>query len=234
MLPIDGLTFRNAYNGVANTTLWFVLHMLYDLPTAPVFDAGWRRQWASYVRYNQAFAQALAEEAAPGARVMIQDYHLFLAPRMLRTMRPDLRIGHFTHTPWVPADYFAMLPDDVAYAIVDGLLGADVIGLHTDRWAELFASRAKRWSAAPGGRAGRSRWAWTPTRCTRARVAPDVENELRVLHETVGDRAAHRPGRPHRAVQECLAWAARLPRAAAHPPGVARAGRARRLQQPLA
>ncbi len=57
MLPIDAQTFRNAYNGVANSTLWFVLHQLYDLPTQPIFDAAWRRQWTRYVRYNQAFAR---------------------------------------------------------------------------------------------------------------------------------------------------------------------------------
>jgi len=188
MLPIDGLTFLNAYNGVANSTLWFVLHMLYDLPTAPVFDASWRRQWASYVRYNQAFAQALAEEAATGARVMIQDYHLFLAPRMLRTMRPDLRIGHFTHTPWVSADYFSMLPDDIAYAIVDGLLGADLIGFHTERWAQLFRQTCESVvgrvpegvQAFPLGVDG--------DELTKRAWRRDVESELRALDETVGDR----------------------------------------------
>jgi trehalose 6-phosphate synthase len=138
MLPIDAQTFRNAYNGVANSTLWFVLHMLFDLPHAPIFDTTWRRQWASYVRYNEAFARALAEEAAVGAKVMVQDYHLFLVPRMLRNLRPDLRIAHFTHTPWVSPDYLAMLPDDIAYALVDGMTGADVVGFHTERWAQLF------------------------------------------------------------------------------------------------
>ena len=47
MLPIDAQTFRAAYNGIANSTLWFVLHQLFDLPTQPVFDASWRRQWAA-------------------------------------------------------------------------------------------------------------------------------------------------------------------------------------------
>jgi trehalose 6-phosphate synthase len=143
MLAVDPQTFRNAYNGIANSTLWFVLHMLFEVPKQPVFDATWRRQWASYVRYNQAFADALAEEAAPGATVMVQDYHLFLTPRMLRTLRPDLRIGFFTHTPWVSPDYFAMLPDDIAHALVEGMLGADVVGFHTDRWAELFRETAR-------------------------------------------------------------------------------------------
>lgn len=188
MLPIDGLTFRNAYNGVANSTLWFVLHMLYELPKAPIFDAPWRRQWASYVRYNQAFAQALAEEAAPDARVMIQDYHLFLAPRLLRTLRPDLRIGHFTHTPWVSPDYIAMLPDDVAYAIVDGLLGADVIGFHTERWAALF--RATCQSVVGREPAGVSAFPLGTDSDEMQKLAwrRDVDSSLRVLGGSVGDR----------------------------------------------
>jgi trehalose 6-phosphate synthase len=143
LLPIDAQTFRNAYNGVANSTMWFVLHQLFELTTQPSFDASWRRQWASYVRYNQAFADALAAEAAPGAAVMVQDYHLFLVPRMLHDLRPDVRISHFTHTPWVSPDYFMTLPDDVAYAVVDGMLGADVLGFHTQRWADLFRDTAR-------------------------------------------------------------------------------------------
>jgi trehalose 6-phosphate synthase len=189
LLPIDAQTFRAAYNGVANSTLWFVLHMLYELPKAPTFDAAWRRQWASYVRYNQAFAQALADEAAPNARVMVQDYHLFLVPRMLRDLRPDVRIGHFTHTPWVTPDYFTMLPDDVARAVLDGVLGADVVGFHTQRWADLFADCCR---------------AVLDREPTSTRVFPlstdekemqrlgwrrDVESALASLNAEVGDRA---------------------------------------------
>jgi trehalose 6-phosphate synthase len=188
MLPIDGLTFRNAYTGIANSTLWFVLHMLYDLPRAPIFDAAWRRQWASYVRYNQAFAQALAEEAAPNARVMIQDYHLFLAPRMLRTMRPDVRIGHFTHTPWISADYFAMLPDDVGYAIVDGLLACDVIGFHTQRWADLFDDTCRHVVGREADAVAIFPLGTDPDEMHRLASRRDVESELRVITEAVGDR----------------------------------------------
>jgi trehalose 6-phosphate synthase len=188
MLPIDGLTFRNAYNGVANSTLWFVLHMLYELPKAPIFDAAWRRQWASYLRYNQAFAQALAEEAAPNARVVIQDYHLFLAPRMLRTLRPDLRIGHFTHTPWVSPDYFAMLPDDVAYAILDGLLGADVVGFHTERWAALFRATCQAVLGREPGGVSVFPLGTDPDEMKKLAFRRDVESSARVLGEAVGDR----------------------------------------------
>lgn len=138
MLPIDATTFARAYNGIANSTLWFVNHLLYDTPIKPVFDAAWRRQWVAYERYNAAFAEALAQEAADGARVLVQDYHLTLAPALLRERRPDLRIAHFTHTPWAPPELFTMLPDDVARQVLGGILGADHAGFLCRRWADAF------------------------------------------------------------------------------------------------
>ncbi|MEU2438986.1 trehalose-6-phosphate synthase [Streptomyces rubradiris] len=140
MLDIDASVHAEAYNGIANSVLWFVHHLLYQTPLEPVFDADFRRQWASYQAYNQAFAEALAEEAAEGAAVLIQDYHLALAPRMLRRLRPDLRIGHFSHTPWAPPDYFRLLPDDIAAELLGGILGADRAGFLTRRWADAFTA----------------------------------------------------------------------------------------------
>ena len=175
MLPIDALTFRQAYNGVANATLWFLLHMLYEAARSPVFDQAWRRSWAGYQRYNRAFAEAIAAEAAQGATVMIQDYHLFLAPRLLRDLRPDVRIGHFTHIPWVPAEYFHMLPGDVARDVLDGVSGADVVGFHSARWRDQFVDCCRsilgRAPAEPDGgvsavdRGGRADAAGPPPRC---------------------------------------------------------------------
>jgi trehalose 6-phosphate synthase len=188
MLPIDATTFRNAYNGVANSTLWFVLHMLYDLPRQPAFDRTWRRQWDSYVRFNRAFAEALAEEAAPNATVMVQDYHLFLVPRMLKDLRDDVRIGLFTHTAWVPADYVKILPDDVSVALVEGIVAADVVGFHTRRWADLFDDTA---AAILGRKAGNTAVfpLGTDADALRARAAQrDVEQALRRLNHVVGDR----------------------------------------------
>ncbi|TWV40807.1 trehalose-6-phosphate synthase [Streptomyces misionensis] len=138
MLDIDADVFADAYNGIANSVLWFVHHMLYQTPLEPVFDAAFRRQWAAYEAYNRAFAEALAQEAAEGAAVLIQDYHLALAPRMLRRLRPDLRIGHFSHTPWAPAEYFRLLPDDIAAELLTGILGADRAAFLTRRWADAF------------------------------------------------------------------------------------------------
>ncbi|OEV10192.1 alpha,alpha-trehalose-phosphate synthase (UDP-forming) [Streptomyces nanshensis] len=139
MLDIPEETFADAYNGIANSVLWFVHHMLYQTPLEPSFDAEFERQWASYERYNAAFADALAEEAAEGATVLVQDYHLTLVPGLLRERRPDLRVGHFSHTPWAPPDYYRMLPDAVARQVLRGILGADRAAFLTRRWARGFA-----------------------------------------------------------------------------------------------
>ncbi|MCX4779297.1 alpha,alpha-trehalose-phosphate synthase (UDP-forming) [Streptomyces sp. NBC_01264] len=142
MLPIDPEIYDGAYNGIANSVLWFLHHHLYEIPREPVFDAEFRRRWASYVTYNEAFAAALAEEAAEGAAVLIQDYHLALAPGMLRELRPDLRIGHFTHTPWASREFLLMLPEDIRSQLVWGMLGADRLGFHTGEWADNFITGA--------------------------------------------------------------------------------------------
>jgi trehalose 6-phosphate synthase len=149
MLDIDPVILHDAYNAVANSTLWFIHHMLYATPTGPVFADRFAGEWEAYRAYNQAFAEALAEEAGPEAHVVAQDYHLSLVPKMLRELRPDLRIGHFSHTPWAPPDYFRILPDHVGDAILEGMLGADYLGFLTERWALAFVDCcARRFGAA--------------------------------------------------------------------------------------
>ncbi|MFE5854847.1 MULTISPECIES: alpha,alpha-trehalose-phosphate synthase (UDP-forming) [unclassified Streptomyces] len=138
MLDIDADIHHDAYNGIANSVLWFINHMLYQTPLEPVFDLEFRRQWGAYEQYNRAFAQALADRAGEGAAVLVQDYHLALVPGMLRALRPDLKIGHFSHTPWAPVDYFRLLPDDISRQLLRGLLGADRTCFLTRRWADAF------------------------------------------------------------------------------------------------
>ncbi len=160
MLRISAATFDRAYNAVANSTLWFVHHMLYDTPNQPHFGLAFRREWESFQAYNAAFADALAKGAAesaagPRVRAMVQDYHLTLVPRMLRERRPDLAIGYFCHTPWAPPDYFALLPDSVGREVLEGILGADHAGFHTGRWAAAFLDCCERFLGAQVDRAAR-------------------------------------------------------------------------------
>lgn len=138
MLDIPPATFDAAYNRVSNSVLWFVNHLLFNTPSQPRFDAAFRRDWASYEAYNEAFAEALAGESGKATNVLVQDYHLALVPRMLRDRRPGARIAHFQHTPWAPPEYFQMLPDHVAAELLDGMLGADHAGFLAERWASAF------------------------------------------------------------------------------------------------
>ena len=143
MLDISPPTFQRAYSAVANSTLWFVHHMLFDTSNQPAFGLAFRREWESFRAYNAAFADALAEGAGAAGRqgqvkAMVQDYHLPLVPRMLAEQRPDVRIAHFSHTPWAPPDYYRLLPDEVGQEVLDGILGADHAGFLCRRWADAF------------------------------------------------------------------------------------------------
>jgi len=201
MLDIPQAVFHRAYNAVANSTLWFVNHLLYNTPTAPLFDTRFHREWDSYREYNGTFGLALAEEAAHEARVMIQDYHLTLTPAMLRVERPDLRIAHFSHTPWAPVDYFRLLPADVARETLLGMLGADHAGFHSPRWARAFAACCVEYLGAEGDET-QVRYAGRTTRlgvhplgvdadALRERAAGhDVESRLGALRDKLGDRQA--------------------------------------------
>ncbi|MEU0336592.1 trehalose-6-phosphate synthase [Streptomyces sp. NPDC006193] len=189
MLDVDAAVHAEAYNGIANSVLWFVHHMLYQTPLEPVFDAEFRRQWASYEAYNRAFAEALAEEAADGAAVLIQDYHLALAPRMLRQLRPDLRIGHFSHTPWAPPDYFRLLPDDIAAELLTGILGADRAAFLTRRWADAFTDccHAVLGPGIPSGTRIGVHGLGADADFLRKRAhEPDVDERMAALREEIG------------------------------------------------
>src|SRR5207249_5666879 len=77
-------------------------------------------------------------DAEPDAIVFFHDYHLYLAPRLVRERRPEATLAHFVHTPWAQADYWHVLPAPIRAAVHDGLLANDVIGFHTDRWRRNF------------------------------------------------------------------------------------------------
>ena len=204
MLDIPAPVFDRAYNGVANSTLWFLHHLLFDTPNQPLFGLAFRREWESFRAYNAAFADALAEgagEPGTGTRAMVQDYHLTLVPRMLAQRRPDLAIAHFSHTPWAPPEYFALLPDDVAREVLEGILGADHAGFHAERWASAFLDCCEAVLGAQVDRAARTvRHAGHTTtvgihalgvdaaQLRDRAAAEDVQAHMAALNQLAGDR----------------------------------------------
>jgi trehalose 6-phosphate synthase len=131
------------YDVVANQTLWFCLHGLWDRPRRPRFDRHWWEAWERFKAVNDSFAAAADAAAEQGATVLVQDYQLALLPAMLAARRPDLKISTFLHTPWCSPQELGTLPDRVAVEIVSGLAGGGPCGFHTARWARAFRECAR-------------------------------------------------------------------------------------------
>jgi trehalose 6-phosphate synthase len=131
-LSLSGTQVRQYYHGFANATLWPLLH---DAIEKPRFERAW---WQTYQQVNTAFAHAAhaALDAQPGALGWVHDYHLMLVPELIRRQRPDQPVGFFLHVPWPSPDIFARLP--WRQEILLGLLGADVVSFHTDRYRANF------------------------------------------------------------------------------------------------
>lgn len=135
-VPLSADELEEYYEGFSNDTLWPLYH---DVIAPPSFHREW---WEAYVRVNRRFAEAAARAASDGAVVWVQDYQLQLVPRMLRESRPDLVIGFFNHIPFPAYGIYSQLP--WRRQVIDGLLGADVIGFQRAADAGNFSRAVRR------------------------------------------------------------------------------------------
>jgi trehalose 6-phosphate synthase len=133
------------YEGFSNATLWPLYH---DVIVKPIYHREW---WDRYVDVNRRFAEATSRAAAEGATVWVQDYQLQLVPKMLRILRPDLTIGFFLHIPFPPVELFMQMPWRTE--IIEGLLGADLVGFHLPGGAQNFLFLSRRLVGANTSRA---------------------------------------------------------------------------------
>jgi trehalose 6-phosphate synthase len=144
LLSFDPQTYERAYNTISNRMLWFLHHYLWDLPRSPGLTTETAEAWEAYQTYNRVYAHALAEEVDTGpVDVLIQDYHLMLAPAELRKLAPQARIAYFHHIPFAGPDYLRLLPRPMRDELLMGLLGADLVGFQTERWAENFLASCR-------------------------------------------------------------------------------------------
>jgi trehalose 6-phosphate synthase/phosphatase len=111
------------YDGIANGVIWPLFHYLLDRVPGDI------RDWSAYESANQRFADVVANEARPEDLIWVQDYQLLLLPALLRQRLPRARIGFFLHIPFPSSEVFRILP--YREAVLEGLLGADLIGFHT-------------------------------------------------------------------------------------------------------
>jgi trehalose 6-phosphate synthase len=145
LLAHDETAYDWFYNVVSNPMLWFLQHYLWELAYEPSLDIALQHAWdGGYAQVNETFAQAVLEEleAEPETAVFFHDYHLYLAPRLVRERAPDALLAHFVHIPWPQTDYWHVLPDRIRRAIHEGMLANDLVGFHTRQWSLNFMRAA--------------------------------------------------------------------------------------------
>jgi trehalose 6-phosphate synthase len=188
LLVLDPATHRMHYDVVSNGVLWFLHHGMFDVVRRPRFDARFREAWDAYVEVNRQFAKATVAGAVDGDVVLVQDYQLFLVPAFVREARPDLRVVHFTHTPFCGPNSMRVLPDDVAHALVASLAAVPA-GFHTARWGRAYEASAREiigagatipWFAASLG--------VDPSALETIAESDEGRAASAALDETVGDR----------------------------------------------
>lgn len=141
-LVLEPDVYRQFYDTIANATLWFLNHNLFDLPRRPRIDRRWHAAWDTFVDVNRAFAEAVAAEARSEATVLVHDYHLPLVGAELARLRPDLCTAYFHHTPFCEPSLLRVLPDPAAHQLLQGMAGYTACGFHATRWASAFEACA--------------------------------------------------------------------------------------------
>jgi trehalose 6-phosphate synthase/phosphatase len=148
-VPLSAEEIARYYEHYSNGALWPLFHYFADRVPLQI------RDFDAYERVNARFAEAVAERYEPGDLVWVHDYQLMLVPQMLRERIPEARIGFFLHIPFPSSEIFRVLPR--RERLVEGLLGADLVGFHTAAYLRHFASSVLRLTSAPA-EVDRIRW----------------------------------------------------------------------------
>jgi trehalose-6-phosphate synthase len=134
---LDDEEYERYYSGLANEGLWPLCHMAYTQPSFRPPD------WAAYQSVNETFARAAVEEAGANGLLLVQDYHLALVPRLVRRLAPHAVTSLFWHIPWPHPEVIAICP--WKEALLEGMIGADVVGFHTRQFCLNFLETLQRY-----------------------------------------------------------------------------------------
>ena len=133
---LDPVLVRDYYEGFSNSTVWPLFHYFVQ------FTEYEPSHWQAYQEVNRKFALVIKEHYRPGDLIWIHDYHLMLLPQMVRELIPEVEIGYFLHIPFPSFEIFRLLP--WRKEIIEGLLGADLLGFHTFDYERHFLSSVRR------------------------------------------------------------------------------------------
>jgi trehalose 6-phosphate synthase/phosphatase len=129
--------YEDYYNGFSNSNLWPLFHYF------PSLVENKMEYFEAYKKINQLFADTVTDFYQPGDVIWVHDYHLMLLPQMLRNKIPDATIGYFLHIPFPSYEIFRLMPTEWKKQILDGVLGADLVGFHTHDYVQHFIQSAK-------------------------------------------------------------------------------------------
>lgn len=136
-LWIEEETYERYYSGFANEGLWPLCHIAHTQPSFRAAD------WAAYQAVNETFARAAVEDASADGLLLIQDYHFALVPKMVREQAPHIVTSIFWHIPWPNSEVAGICP--WKESILEGMLGADIIGFHTQQYCLNFLDTVQRY-----------------------------------------------------------------------------------------
>lgn len=136
-LWIDGDTYQRYYSGFANEGIWPLCHIAHTQPSFRAMD------WIAYQAVNETFASAAVEEASAEGLLLIQDYHFALVPKLVREHAPHVVTSLFWHIPWPNAEIAGICP--WKESILEGMLGADIVGFHTRQYCLNFLETVRRY-----------------------------------------------------------------------------------------
>lgn len=149
-VPLSAHEVEVYYEHLSNAVLWPICHDRLDMLPLRV------KGWDVYEAVNARFADAVAERWRPGDLVWVHDYQLLRVPALVRERIPDARIGFFLHIPFPNPEIFFALPP--RKWLVEGMLGADVVGFHTRRWRGHFTAALRRLCGVEMGRDETVEW----------------------------------------------------------------------------
>jgi trehalose 6-phosphate synthase len=145
LLDIDREVYSQYYDVVSNRMLWFASHCLWEELNVKEFGSEELQAWEdAYQAVNKRFAEAITEISDEDSLVLVQDYHLTTTPRFLRRLRPDQTILHFTHSAFCGPEGLERIPAPVPRSVIEGMLGADLLGFHVTSWVEGFLGCCER------------------------------------------------------------------------------------------
>jgi len=197
-VAIPKTAYRKHYEQICNTVLWFLQHYLYDPTGDSTFAHKIQDAWENgYCVANQAIADAVnveieREDTVPV--VMLHDYHLYLAPAMIRQRHPTIIMQQFIHIPWPDIRCWQFLPSNIAQAIYRGLVGNDIIGFQTERDARNFLEGARTLldGAVVDFEEGAVWWQGHRTQARSYPISISVTEERQVVQSRAGKYAAQK------------------------------------------